>query len=192
MCALDSENQSMSLHKLASVGLVKSFGTEIEWFGYRRDMTTSSLKFLIQEFVEKIEQAQTEMVSLLPESIKKGLEHYQKMRKDTTGLSFETKKLLLKKLNFLEKMMSLPVYSWNGERYDLFVLLGPLIHTFSAQPKKFKHMKIIKRGTSFMEIKFGYIYFRDFHNFSVPISLGKNFIYVKSYIFFLFRKFRKI
>ena len=174
MCSLDSENQSMSLHKLASIGLVKSFGTDTEWFGYRRDMSTSSLKFLIQEFVEKIERAQTEMVSFLPDSIKKGLEQYRKMRKDTKGLSFETKKLLLKKLLFLEKMMSLPVYSWNGERYDLFVLLGPLIHTFSAQPKKFKNMKIIKRGTSFMEIKYGLIYFRDFHNFSVPISLGKN------------------
>ena len=183
MCPINSEDQLISLHKLATIGLVKSFGDNTEWFGYRRDMTTSSLKFLIQEFVEKLEAAQTEMVSRFPESIKKGFELYSKMRKNTKGLSFETKKLVLKKFYFLEKMMSLPVYSWNGERYDLFVLLGPLIHAFSAQPKKFQHMRTIKRGTSFMEIKFGFIYFRDFHNFSVPISLGEFYFLYQMFVF---------
>ena len=162
------------LHKLATIGVVKSFGPETrrEWFGYRRDMSAGSLRFLVQDFLETLENAQKEMVMLLPESVRNGFKTYCERRNNQKGLSFTAKKYFMQKFYFLENLMTLPIYSWNGERYDLPVLLGPLIHACSAQPKKFQNMKIIKRGTSFMEITFGFLVFRDFMNFSQPMKLG--------------------
>ena len=63
-------------------------------------------------------------------------------------------------------------YFQNGERYDLTVLLGPLMDVFSRDAVKFKKMHVIKRGTSFMEIRYGFLVLRDFINFSSPIKLG--------------------
>ena len=162
------------LHKLATIATMKSFGPawNQEWFGYRRDMSVQSLGFLVQDFIEHLERAQAEMVSLLPDSVREGFKTYCEKRKNTKGETFESRGLIMKKYYLLEKMMTLPVYSWNGERYDLSVLLGPLIHTFSSYPKRFEKMKVIKRGTAFMEIQFGFLVFRDFMNFSQPMKLG--------------------
>ena len=175
MNAMVFADKPLLLHKLATIGVVKSFGPENsrEWFGYRRDMSPGSLRFLVQDFLETLENAQKEMVTLLPESVRNGFKTYCEGRKSKDGLSFTAKKNLMQKFHFLENLMTLPIYSWNGERYDLPVLLGPLIHACSAQPKKFQNMRIIKRGTSFMEINFGFLVFRDFMNFSQPMKLGK-------------------
>ena len=170
-----SEEHFELLHKLATIATMKSFGPawNREWFGYRRDMSSNSLKFLVQDFVENLERAQAEMVSLLPESIREGFKIYCEKRKKGKSETFESRGLIMQKYYFLEKMMTLPIYSWNGERYDLSVLLGPLIDSFSANTKRFEKMKIIKRGTAFMEIQFGFLVFRDFINFSQPMTLGK-------------------
>ena len=172
------------LHKLATIATMKSFGPawNQEWFGYRRDMSAQSLRFLVQDFIENLERAQAEMVSLLPESIQEGFKIYCEKRKNTKGETFESRGLIMKKYYFLEKMMTLPVYSWNGERYDLSVLLGPLIETFSSHTKRFEKMKVIKRGTAFMEIQFGFLVFRDFMNFSQPMKLGKSFLSNLNYL----------
>ena len=52
------------------------------------------------------------------------------------------------------------------------VLLGPLMDVFAKDPVKFKKLHVIKRGTSFMEITYGFLVLRDFMNFSCPMSLG--------------------
>ena len=145
-------------------------------------MTAQSLQLLVKDFIENLERAQAEMVSLLPESVREGFKIYCEKRKNTKDETFESRGLIMKKYYFLEKMMTLPVYSWNGERYDLSVLLGPLIHTFSASPKRFEKMKVIKRGTAFMEIQFGFLVFRDFMNFSQPMKLGESLINNQKYL----------
>ena len=176
MSPITQKGQIMSLHKLATIGIVKSFGEEREWFGYRRDMTPSSLKFLVADFVRVLEEFQTEMVSRLPQSVVDGFKAYKEKRKSMPkNEPLESKRFFMKKFNFLQQLMTLPAYSWNGQRYDVQVLLGPLIDAFSHQPKKFKYMNVIKRGTSFMEIKFGFLVLRDFINFSNPMKLGEYF-----------------
>lgn len=175
MTPISDNDKFVSLHKLATIGMVKSFGQEREWFGYRRDMTPGSLKCLIEDFIEKLQDAQKEMVSLLPKSVIDGFELYKEKKKN--GLQDATpdaKEFFTPKYRFLENLMQLPVYSWNGQRYDLPVMLGPLIHGFSKKAGEFKKMNVIKRGTSFMEIKYGKLVFRDFINFSSPMSLGES------------------
>lgn len=173
MSPVTHQRTIVSLHKLATIGIVKNFGKSKQWFGYRRDMSPESLQELVEDFVQTLEAAQREMESLIPQSICDGLKFYHEKRKNNENESEEFKKMFHAKLTFLESLMVLPTYSWNGQKYDLGVIIGPLIHTFSKQIGKFGKMNVIKRGTQFMEIKYGRLSFRDFINYSNPMSLGK-------------------
>ena len=173
MAPISVRQTTATLHKLATIGICKNFGQQREWFSYRRDMSGESLRFLVEEFVDALETCRAEMISRLPESIIKGYHLYLNLKRNTESLSPDMKRMINRKTEFLDQLVTLPIYSWNGERYDLPVLLGPLIDIFSEKPKKFDFMKVIKRGTSFMEIRYGNFVFRDFMNFSSPMSLGK-------------------
>ena len=172
----ETENQDLTLHKLATIGFVQSFGEgKREYFFYRRDMSKESLKKMVEEFVDQMEQSQKEMAKLLPESIEAGLESYSKMvnQKDFKKLAPDVKAPVYRKLSYLRNILKLPVYSWNGEKYDLNVLLGPLVEAFQRNEKQFSRMNVIKRGTSFMEIQYGSITMRDFLNYTSPMKLSK-------------------
>ena len=175
MSPLDESSQDVSLHKLATIGFVQSFGQKREYFFYRRDMSEDGLRNLVENFVDRLELAQKEMKELLPQSIILGYENYRKLVADPDfkKKSPEFKAPFFKKLSHLRQILSLPTYSWNGEKYDLTVMLGPLIEIFSRDKKKFGRMTVIKRGTSFMEIRYDFLILRDFMNFSSPMSLGK-------------------
>ena len=171
------ESQDISLHKLATIGFVQSFGNgKREYFFYRRDMSENSLKLMVEDFVERMEKAREEMVKLLPESIVLGYDAYNEKfsQKEFKSLPPNVKAVAYKKHTYLRKILTLPVYSWNGEKYDLNVLLGPLIEAFARDEKKFNKINVIKRGTSYMEIQYGFIALRDFLNYTSPMSLGKN------------------
>ena len=56
---------------------------------------------------------------------------------------------------------------------DIPVLLGPLLQLFSENFTLFKNMSCIKNGSSYMQIQYGNLVFRDMINFSAPMSLGK-------------------
>ena len=51
-------------------------------------------------------------------------------------------------------------------------LISPLMHVFAKDEKKFQKIQCIKRGTGYMEIKYNNLIFRDFYNYSTPMSLG--------------------
>ena len=176
MSPAETDHQDLTLHKLATIGFVQSFGNgKREFFFYRRDMSKKSLKNMVEEFVDQMEKSQKEMVKLLPESIEAGMESYSKMvsQKEFKKLPLEVKAVAYRKLSYLRDILRLPVYSWNGEKYDLNVLLGPLIEAFARNERQFKKMNIIKRGTSFMEIQYGSITMRDFLNYTSPMKLGE-------------------
>lgn len=187
----ETENQDLSLHKLATIGFVQSFGGgKREYFFYRRDMSKESLKKMVEEFVDRMEQSQIEMTKLLPESIEAGVESYSKIvnQKDFKKLAPDVKAPVYRKLSYLRNILKLPVYSWNGEKYDLNVLLGPLIEAFERDEKKFRRMSVIKRGTSFMEIQYGSIMMRDFLNYTSPMKLSKK-IYLNFHYNYKYGKF---
>ena len=172
---MEDDTQDLALHKLSTIGLVQSFGEDREFFFYRRDMSPESLRQLVEEFVDQLEKSQVEMQKLLPESVTLG---YKKYRELASSSEFkqkmpEFKSAVYNKLAYLHQMLYLPVYSWNGQKYDVSVMLGSLMEAFARNKKKFNSMQVIKRGTSYMEIKYGLIVIRDFMNFSSPMSLGK-------------------
>ena len=192
MSPAETETQDLTLHKLATIGFVQSFGLgKREHFFYRRDMSKTSLKNMVEEFVDQMEKSQKEMANLLPKSIQAGMESYSKLvtQKEFKNLSPDIKAVAYRKLSYLRSILRLPIYSWNGEKYDLNVLLGPLIEAFSRNEREFKKMNIIKRGTSFMEIQYGSITLRDFLNYTSPMKLGEeiNLNFHFNYLFIYFR-----
>ena len=180
---MEDDTQDLALHKLSTIGLVQSFGEKREFFFYRRDMSPESLRHLVEEFVDQLEKSQVEMQKLLPESVTLG---YKKYRELANTPEFkkklpEFKSKVYDKLAYLRQMLFLPTYSWNGQKYDVSVMLGSLMETFARDKKKFEKMRVIKRGTSYMEIKYGLIVIRDFMNFSSPMSLGEFVIFILTY-----------
>ena len=136
-------------------------------------MTGQGLKNLVENFVSALHEAREEMASKLPPSIHEGFKKYSKLRQLSKKEDPAKRKLILEKYTILKNMLTLPIYSWNGERYDMPVLLSPLIDVLSENSALFKRISVIKRGTSLMELKYGFLVFRDFINFSNPMSLGQ-------------------
>jgi len=52
------------------------------------------------------------------------------------------------------------------------MLITPLVHRFSKNHDDFRRLTCTKRGTGYMEIRCGFLIFRDFLNYSSPMSLG--------------------
>ena len=163
----------ISLHKLASIAIKSNFGDNSEHFFYRKNMDANGLMTIIKEFVTVLTDLQQQMVQMLPDSIQKGIKKYFDLMTsaDYKGYSPDARNNVLSKVRILRGILSLKIYSWNGEKYDLNVLMSPLIDAFSQNEKLFKKMHVIKRGTGLMELRFGYLIFRDFLNYSSPMSL---------------------
>ena len=112
----DSDENMFTLHKLSTIGLVRSFGDTAarEYFFYRKEMTPEGLKKLVENFVDEMERSQKKMVELLPESILAGWKKYGNLirSKDFKQMTPEMKINARRKLALLKDMLTLPVYSW--------------------------------------------------------------------------------
>ena len=63
------------------------------------------------------------------------------------------------------------IYSWNGEKYDMPTILPALVSFWASKIKYLRDIKCIKRKTGYMELRFRDLVFRDFMNYSCPMSL---------------------
>ena len=112
-----------SVHQLCSIAITKSWvsGETADYFFYRRCMSVESLKELVERFMCCLENLRKEMVTLLPPSIKSGLENYQKMIQ-TDGFKMfcpDKKAKVFQKIRFLRRLLNLNIYGWNSESYDM-------------------------------------------------------------------------
>ena len=109
-----TDGNIFSLHKLATIGLVQSFGKNREHFFYRRDMRPESLRDLVERFVDQMEKSREAMVELLPKSILEGWKKYSNLihTPEFQRLSPEAKNHERRKLNLLNEILTLPLYSW--------------------------------------------------------------------------------
>ena len=164
-----------SIHRIASIGVATNFGDRREYFMYRSDMKPESLKFLIKQFLAVLDKAQKDMFNLLPNTIREGYFKYVTFvrSREFAKSSAITRLTARKKLAYLRSIISLKTYSWNGEKFDMPVLIGPMVEELSGDKDIFKRLTVIKRcGQAYMEIRFGKIIMRDFMNHSMPMSLA--------------------
>jgi len=107
----------ISVHKLATVAIVCNFGSEREYFMYRRDMGPTGLKLLVEEFVDTLMKLRLEMTKQIPKTITDGLTNLYSIVKTDEFKKFSPKQKadLYGKIRILKDIISLRIYSWNGE-----------------------------------------------------------------------------
>ena len=112
----DSDENMFTLHKLSTIGLVRSFGDTAsrEYFFHRKEMSPEGLKKLVENFVDEMERSQKKMVELLPESIVTGWKKYGDLIRSTDfkQMTPEVKINARRKFALLKDILTLPVYSW--------------------------------------------------------------------------------
>lgn len=124
MCSPDNENDIL-VHKLATIGIVQSFGPvgRREHFFSRLDMSPKSLQQVVEKFCEQLKKSQQEMIKELPQSIVEGWKKYSAFcsSPEYKKLSPEAKGSASKKLQLLRKILTMPVYSW--AKFQVFFFL---------------------------------------------------------------------
>ena len=137
-------------------------------------MEPQSCKELVQNFIDKLFQFRTYMIEeCLPKCLSDGFNHYQEMVKseDFKKSSPMQKIKVQKKFQYLRQFRDLKCYAWNGSKYDVNCLVGPMLNIFSRNKTGFRSMSCIKKANSYMQISYMGVIFRDMMNFSAPISL---------------------
>lgn len=126
-------------HRLTSIAIMTNFSTPSNYFLCRKDMSAGSLKILMKEFVSLVRKLRLKMLELLPKSISDGLSKYEQII-GSQGFKFirpEYKIRARRKLEFLKKLLKIPLYSWNGEKvgfYNFFRFLELFLLVKLAKP----------------------------------------------------------
>ena len=176
-CFMDdvhTETGVRSIHRLVSIAVKSSFGTNGEHYLERENMDPWSVKTLVQEFLSTLVHMRGEMFKHIPKSVIDGRKHYLKIvtSEGFRKRSVEQQAVARNKLRFLDKCLALRIYSWNGERYDHNVVWAPMMDIFSNM-ESFDRFNIIRRGTGIMEFSDEALIFRDFLNMTSPMSLDR-------------------
>ena len=139
-------------------------------------MKPFSCKQLVKNFIDQLFQLRSYMIEeCLPKTVCEGFEHYKNLVKsETYKKSSPPEKIQIgKKFEYLRQMRNLRIYSWNGSRYDVNCLIGPMLNVFSENKTGFQQITCIKKANSYMQITFMGLMFRDMMSFSTPITLEK-------------------
>lgn len=170
---VDSNGQSKNVHRLVSIAVKSSFGDNSEFYIERNSMDPQELKPMMEKFRAHLTDQREEMLNYIPDSVIRGQKEYQDLRSSENFkfLSVAQQNKIKDKLRYLNDCLKLRIFSWNGERYDNNVVWAPLLDNFQHFQKEFEKMHIIRRGTGIMQFTFGHLVFRDFLNFSSPMSL---------------------
>ena len=172
---ISTDMEAGSIHRLVSIAVKSSFGTEKEFYIERADMDPISVKHVIQEFLSTLIYLRGAMLKEIPESIIEGYERYERIvrSKNFRKRSVAKQAAARNKRNFLEKCLALRIYSWNGERYDHNVIWAPLLDILANMERDFEKWSIIRRGTGIMQLSDGQLVFRDFLNMTSPMTLDR-------------------
>ena len=170
---VDGLGRPTSVHRLISIAVRNSFGDHQDYYIERESMDPYAVRQMMQEFVNHLTFSHAEMLEFIPHSVKKGLKKYEEIvySKEFKKLPVSRQAVARKKLQYLKECTNLKIFSWNGERYDNNILWAPLLDILQYTPEYFERMTIIRRGTGIMQFSFNSFVFRDFLNFSNPMSL---------------------
>jgi hypothetical protein len=161
-----------SYHNLATIAVMTSDGQR---FAFKRlDMKKHSVIEVLARFINCLALLRREMCSRLPDSISKGIEHYKTFISDNAKkLSFDVLKPMRKKLHYLTDFQKLKIYSWCGESYDMCVMFPSLVSVlYEFVGRRSNKINIIKRDGSYMLVEAIGLSFRDFRNYTAPMSLA--------------------
>ena len=161
-------------HNLATIATYSS-EKERQCF-IRRGDDELAVRVLCTEFINYLVILQKKMAEQVPQCIINGIDHYTALiEEDDKKPTASTHVVALwrKKLKHLKDFLKLKIYAWVGERYDLVVLFSALVSSLFESSGAFDPSLIshIKRDSGIMLLESQNLSFRDFKNYTCPMSL---------------------
>ena len=123
---------------------------------------------MVNEFMDHLAYLAEEYQKMIPQPIKDVIKDLRIKLKDKKLKFNELRRRYQQDLDCLKKYEMLPVYAFNGARFDLVVLM-PYIAAWCGKLKT----NLIKRGAQYMMYTVGDIQFRDILDFTAPTNLDK-------------------
>ncbi|CAG5090721.1 Oidioi.mRNA.OKI2018_I69.PAR.g12699.t1.cds [Oikopleura dioica] len=168
-------SEGVKFHRLTSVATYSSKG-ERQCF-VRRGMEHEACEVMVTEFINYLICRQQDMARTIPQCIVDGIAHYEEkieFENKKEGASIHDTARLRKKLKYLKDFFKLKIYSWVGERYDIVVLFPTLVSVlYHFVGGDTKLINFIKRANGYMLVEANNLSFRDFKNYTCPMSLEK-------------------
>lgn len=154
-----------SYQAVVCIGVTKTFGDRQTAVFVRSDMTESALDVMMQEFVKFLHSASEEFREIYNFD-EKLAEVYSLLA--ASQISPTQKAKLENARHYLATIRKLKVFSYNGEHYDLPVILPALLKNLGDDARK---LFTIKRGSGYLTVSSSYFQFVDARNFTAGGSL---------------------
>ena len=172
----DNNDETLAQRKFHNLATLASLCSDGEKRGFiRKDMSEGSVTTMITEYINYLIEVRERLP--VPKCILRGIDYYTDelgIKERRLKYSFDQLPALRKKLQYLRDFTKLKIYSWCGERYDLRVIFSSVAACMSEFAKARKsRLWPIKRGDGYMMLEAVGICFRDFRNYTAPMSLAE-------------------
>ena len=161
-------------HNLATIASYSSNGERQCFIRQGPPDDPISACVLCTEFINYLLILQERLAESVPQCIKDGILHYSdKLEEEEKKKAKNPQKSseYRKKLKYLKDFLKLKIYAWVGERYDLVVIFATLVEAFCGFGHATKEINHIKRDAGIMLLESRNLSFRDFKNYTCPMSL---------------------
>jgi hypothetical protein len=163
------------LHNLVTIAAYSS-EQQKEIF-QRKDMRYESGILVVARFIKHLLELRQRLVDNCPQEIVNGIGHYTNLLCDkelAKSQSIDQRARMRKKLSYLKDFLKLKIYGWFSETYDMAVLFPfVVVILYEYCGRDCKQLNLIKRGSGYMLIECMGLSFRDFKNYTAPMTLEK-------------------
>ena len=141
---------------------------EDKWFCVNSS-ETGEVQKMISAFLDHLAFLAVEYQKTIPQPIRDLIKDIRVKLADKELKFNDVKRNLQQDLDCLKKYEILPVYAFNGAKFDLVVLMPYIGHWCGVELKT----NMIKRGAQYMMLTVGDFQFRDILDFTAPTNLDK-------------------
>ena len=168
------KTQFLSTQRLVTIALKANFGVNGTVCFTRDSFSKDDYQKLLKQFLNHLQKLQIELLDNLPEELFASIEKIEsileqnKAAKSKGGKSLLSVRRLTKfrqGLRYLESFKLLKVFAFNGERYDLCLLIAGLIEILGP------NITVVKRGAGYMMLQTKFCRVQDVSNFTVGGSM---------------------
>ena len=143
-------------------------GVEDKWFCVNSS-EPGEVQKMVNEFMDHLMFVAEEYQKMIPQPITDLAKDIRLKLADKKLKFNDVRRGLQKDIDCLKKYETLPVYAFNGARFDLVVLMPYIGHWCGKKIKP----NIIKRGAQYMMCTINDVQFRDTLDFTAPTNLDK-------------------
>ena len=145
-------------------------GAEDKWFCVKSS-EPGEIQTMVDEFMNYLFEIRSAYQSCIPQEIR-DLLYKTRVALADKKLPYNSKRRALQQdLYCLKQIETLPVYAFNGARFDLVVLIPYISKWFGDD--EYISTNLIKRGAQYMMLSVETLQFRDVLDFTAPTNLDK-------------------